>query len=303
MQIFLPVAQVTDGGLEFEGPQELDTAFSIGAFLVPLPWDWDLEPGLELCRNYYKPRRFEDDRYRGHKQEEHSDSSLGYADRPDQVEQLQLESIHWGKYFPGPVTALLRKIQKLTEEILFSSFALSGVRDQDLPLITGGLREGTGWIHSTVNHFRAEFEDREGIVQHTDSGFVTVIYADRSGLEVYHDDRWQLVCYSPEHFIVNFGHSASILTQNLARPMTAVLHRVPPTKADGDTAQDRSSFTVFMGPRYDMSVYRYTSGGILEEYMGFRDFSVQKANDQGYEFHPRLLAWPRTPDCTPVHLI
>lgn len=251
MEISLPVGQATDSGLLFESPKELDKAFSIGAFLVPVPLDWDLEPGLELCRNYYKPSRGADDRYRGHRQEQHSLSSLGYADRPDQVEQLQIESAYWNKYFPGPVTALLRKMQKLTEEILFGSFALSGVRDLDLPLITGGLREGTGWVHSTVNHFRGEFEDREGIVQHTDSGFITVIYADRVGLEVHHGGRWQRVRYSPKHFIVNFGHSADILTQNLARPMTAVLHRVPPTKAYGNPAQDRSSFTVFMGPRYN----------------------------------------------------
>ena len=43
-----------------------------------------------------------------------------------------------------------------------------------------------------------------------------------------------------------------------------------------------------------MSVYRYTIEGILEEHMNFYDFSIQKAKDQGYEFHPRLDARRRT---------
>ena len=252
--------------MAFDTAADLDEAFSVGAFAVPVPEDWDVRPGLELCRNYYKARQHEDDRYRGHRKKQHEASELGYADGPDQVERLQIESVHWDKYFPDEVTALLRKMQKLALEILVSSFKLSGVRDEHLPVITGGLCEDTGWrCHSTFNHFRSEFKVREGIAQHNDSGFITLFYADRRGLEVHHKGMWRRVPYSSRHFTANFGYEAGILTGNLPRPMTAVLHRVPPTTARDAGEGDRSSFTLFMG---SMSIYRYTPEGVLEQVEG-----------------------------------
>ena len=37
-----------------------------------------------------------------------------------------------------------------------------------------------------------------------------------------------------------------------------------------------------------MNLYRYSADGELREFMNFRDFSLLKAEDQGYDFHPRL---------------
>nr|WSY50048.1 hypothetical protein OG999_07760 [Streptomyces sp. NBC_00886] len=71
--------------------------------------------------------------------------------------------------------------------------------------------------------------------------------------------------------------------------MTAVIHQVPEIPGDNDGhSHDRSSFTVYLGPRYDMDLYQYSADGVLREFMNFRDFSLLKAEDQGYEFHPRL---------------
>lgn len=288
-EISLPTAQVIEGSMVFDGAAGMAEALDIGAFLVTVPQGWDMAPGLELCRNYYKPTRFAGDRYRGHREEPHSDSSLGYADRPDQVEQLQIESQHWHTYLPEDLVGLLRQMKQLTADILCSCFRAAGIPEKDWPLITGGLQEGTGWCHTTVNHYRAGLGGRPGIVQHTDSGFITLIYADRGGLEVLYNGEWHKVRYRPDCFMVNFGATAGILTDKLPNPMTAVIHQVPEIPEDNNGyGYDRSSFTVFLGPRYDMDIYQYSADGALEEYMNFRDFSLLKAEDQGYEFHPRL---------------
>ncbi|MGP3999532.1 2OG-Fe(II) oxygenase family protein [Streptomyces sp. 8N706] len=284
----LPYSRVDSGTLVFDTPDGLEQALSLGAFFVSIPEHLDVSPGLELCRNFYKPAESgTGDRYRGHKEEEHADSKLGYSDRPDQVEQLQLESAHWDTYLPAEVVSLLREMEEITLATLYGVFAAAGIPESDWEAITGGASEGTGWCHSTVNHYRTNLSGRAGIVHHTDSGFITVLYADQSGLEVLTDGEWRPLEVKEAHFIVNMGDAVEILTRNLPRPVTAVVHRVPESAADRPDG-DRSSFTVFMGPRYDMDLYQYSADGVLGTYQGFRDFSVEKARKLGYEFHPRL---------------
>lgn len=283
--IELPYARVRDDKLIFEAPDGADHALAIGAFLVAIPEGLDVSPGLELARNFYKPadESGPGDRYRGHRTEQHAESKLGYSDRPDQVEQLQLESAHWDAYLPAGVTAVLRQMEEITLATLHGVLDAAGVAAEDWDTITGGARQGTGWCH-----YRAGLRGRAGIVEHTDSGFITVLYADQEGLEIRTEDgRWIPAEVQTNHFIVNLGDGLEILTRNLARPITAVVHRVPESPADRPDG-DRSSFTVFMGPRYDMTLYQYSADGVLGEYQGFRDFSVEKARKLGYEFHPRL---------------
>lgn len=285
--IQLPQAEVTDGRLVFATDADATQALRVGAFLVAIPPGLDLTPGLELCRNFYKPAESPGDRYRGHTFQDHSESKLGYADRPDQVEQLQLESAHWERYLPAEATALLREMEVLTLATLHGVMELAGVPEQDWDLITGGASIGNGWCHSTVNHYRSNLPGRIGIVEHTDSGFITLLYADKPGLEILEGSEWLPVDVQQNDFIVNLGDCLEILASNLPRPMTAVVHRVPESPAQpGDN--DRSSFTVFMGPRYDMAIYQYDEDRTIHEHRGFRDFSVDKAAELGYEFHPRL---------------
>ncbi|WOX15315.1 2OG-Fe(II) oxygenase family protein [Streptomyces sp. N50] len=287
----LPYAEVRGDRLAFDRPDDAARALAIGAFFVKIPEHLDVRPGLELARTFYEPADpgRPGDRYRGHRAEQHADSKLGYSDRPDQVEQLQLESAHWDTYLPAEVTTLLREMEAITLATLYGVFEAAGLPESDWEIITGGAREGTGWCHSTVNHYRASLSGRAGIVHHTDSGFITLLYADQPGLEVQaEDDRWLPVDVKEHHFIVNLGDGLDILTRRLPRPVTAVIHRVPESSPDQRPDGDRSSFTVFIGPRYDMPLYQYTADHVLGEYQGFRDFSVEKAKKLGYEFHPRL---------------
>lgn len=281
----LPVAEVDNGRLRFTALDDQQTAFALGAFLLRKPTSIELEPGLKLCRNFYKPA--DESRYRGHHEAKHEESSLGYEDRPDQVEQLQIEDHLWVHYFPDEVATELEKMRGLTLIVLEELLRLAGIRREHWETITGGARARTNLCYSTINHYRSSLDRRLGIVEHTDSGFITTICADQPGFEIYTGDDWRPVREQPGHFVVNTGDAFEVLTRELPNPIQSVLHRVVATHPDRDR-EDRSSYTVYMGPRFDMSLYQYTADGTLTKYQGFREFSVAKAARMGYEFHSRV---------------
>lgn len=287
-RLTLPAAALDAGKLRFASETDEIQALQIGAFHLAVPDDIDVSAGLTFCRSFYKPHTDNpDDRYRGHRDHGHPKSKLGYEDRPDQVEQLQLESFLWHQYLPDDVTALLQQMKKLTLDTLFGIFDAADIPKDDWQLITGGAGEDTGLCYTTVNHYRSGLNNRAGIVEHTDSGFITTICTDQPGYEILHDGHWLPVQERPGHFIVNLGDAFQVLTERLGRPVNAVYHRVPERQADV-TSSDRSSFTIYMGPRYDMSLYQYDSEHKLSEFQGFREFSVEKAGKLGYEFHSRI---------------
>ncbi|MDG9719745.1 2OG-Fe(II) oxygenase family protein [Streptomyces sp. DH24] len=284
----LPAAAVETGGLRFASADDADRALALGAFNLAVPDDLDVSAGLAFCRSFYRPAGDDPtDRHRGHREHGHPESKLGYEDRPDQVEQLQLESHLWQRYLPDEVTAVLERMKKLTLETLYGVFDAAGVPEKDRDLVTGGARQDTGLCYTTVNHYRAGLSDRAGIVEHSDSGFITTICTDQPGYEILHEGRWLPVRERAGHFTVNLGDAFRVLTRKLPRPVTAVYHRVPELRPDAG-APDRSSFTIYMGPRYDMPLYQYDTEGRLREFQGFREFSVEKAGKLGYEFHSRV---------------
>ncbi|MEU6994065.1 2OG-Fe(II) oxygenase family protein [Streptomyces sp. NPDC046465] len=285
----LPAAEADAGTLRFATADDTERALRIGAFNVAVPEDLDVRAGLDFCRTFYKAGTGDPaDRHRGHREHGHPASRLGYEDRPDQVEQLQLESFLWQEYLPDEVTAVLRRMRQLTLDILYGVFDAAGVPEADRDLITGGAPQDTGLCYTTVNHYRAGLSDRAGIVEHSDSGFITTICTDQPGYEILHEGRWLPVRERPGHFTVNLGDAFRVLTRKLPRPVTAVYHRVPELRPADVGDGDRSSFTVYMGPRYDMPLYQYDTEGILREYQSFRDFSVEKAGKLGYDFHSRV---------------
>ncbi|GHF58549.1 hypothetical protein GCM10010218_44830 [Streptomyces mashuensis] len=285
----LPSATVRSGRLRFTDPDGAARALALGAFSLAVPDGLDVTPGLDFCRSFHLPSRGPEDRRRGHREHGHPRSKLGYEDRPDQVEQLQLESFLWDDYLPADVAALLRRMKDLTLDTLHGVFDAAGVPEHDRDLVTGGARQDTGLCYTTVNHYRSDLTGRAGIVEHSDSGFITVICTDQPGYEILHEGRWLPVHQPPGHFTVNLGDAFRVLTVKTPRPVTAVYHRVPELHPE-PPATDRSSFTVYMGPRYDMMLYQYDTDGVLLPYQGFRDFSVEKAKDLGYAFHSRIEA-------------
>ncbi|MEJ0036021.1 MAG: 2OG-Fe(II) oxygenase family protein [Gammaproteobacteria bacterium] len=61
-----------------------------------------------------------------------------------------------------------------------------------------------------------------GVNQHTDAGAVTVLFQDRPGLEVFHEERWKLIEPRRDAFVINIGDIAQVWSNDLYR---AALHR------------------------------------------------------------------------------
>jgi 2OG-Fe(II) oxygenase superfamily len=284
----LPVAELRTAEPVFESSGDFQWALALGAFLARVPEEIDVAPGLKFCKSYSLPRTTPEDRYRGHRELDHSLSKLGYEDRPDQVEQLQLENHTWHHYLPDDVVATLLAMRELTISVLNSTFNFIGVAPKDHRDITGADRaDGAAWCHTTMNHYRTALSGRAGIFDHTDSGFITLIYGDGPGLEIFDGGVWKRAAYRSDCFTVNFGASMGVLTKNLDFPVTPVLHRVPEIDVHGPQ-RDRSSFTVYLGPDYGSDILTYATDGTLGRHANFRDFSVEQARKQRYDFHARL---------------
>ena len=190
-ELVLPEASVREGRLRFSSEKAFETAMSVGAFQVAIPPNFDHEPPLALCRNFYT----EDlslGRYAGHKAHTHPKSKLGYEDRPNQVEQLQIENHLWADYLPSEVCDSLEQMRALTDVILRDLFKQCGVCPEDVPRIVGTDGPNARLCYTTVNHYRSCVREI-GIVEHTDSGFITVIYTDQDGYEVYHEGQWRAI--------------------------------------------------------------------------------------------------------------
>lgn len=283
----LPIADLVDGRAVFDTGGEA-RAGELGAFLARIPPALDITPGLEFCKSFSQPRTDPQDKYRGHRELGHESSKLGYEDRPDQVEQLQLEHHTWNEYLPHDVVEALTAMRELTIGLLHAALDQAQVPAADRRTISGADDiDGASWCHTTMNHYRTALPGRAGIFEHTDSGFITVIASDGPGLEIHHDGRWQPAAYRSDCFTVNYGASLGVLTENLDRPITAVLHRVPEIDPHGPQ-HDRSSFTVYLGPDYESNLYTYGDDGVLTPYATFREFSLEQARRQRYEFHSRL---------------
>jgi hypothetical protein len=286
--IALPVADLAMGAPCFETPDGFDAALRIGAFLATIPANLDIGPGLAFCNSYSEPRVNPDDLYRGHREHGHPLSKLGYEDRPDQVEQLQLENHLWHEYLPREVAHTLDFMRVLTVAILNATFARIGVSGDDRRRIAKvDKAEGASWCHTTMNHYRTGLANRAGIFEHTDSGFITLIYSDSPGLEIFDNGIWRLASHRRDCFTVNYGASIGALTERLANPVTAVLHRVPELDPSGPQRR-RSSFTVYLGPDYKSDMMTYDADGALVSFGSFREFSLEQARRQRYEFHARL---------------
>lgn len=286
--IELMCASIDKGQLIFEKENGVDHALALGAFLLKIPQHIDIDSGLQFCQNFYKPDTQNlNDQYSGHREKTHPKSKLGYEDRPNQVEQLQIESYLWTEYLPSKVTALLNEMKSITRDSLYSLFHSIGIPRMHWDRVTGGSFDEAGLCYTTINHYRSDIKNKIGIVEHTDSGFITVIYADQPGFEIYKDGLWAPIENKPGYFVVNLGDAFEVLTKNLPKPGTAVMHRVVETHPEKNQP-DRSSFTVYMGPTFDMDLYQYGQDRDLYEFQSFKEFSILKAERMGYEFHSRV---------------
>lgn len=83
-----------------------------------------------------------------------------------------------------------------------------------------------------------------GVNHHTDAGAVTVLFQDEPGLEVFHDETWQLVRPRSDALVINIGDIVQVWSNDLYR---AALHRA---LVRPDLARFTAAF--FLNPPYSV---------------------------------------------------
>jgi isopenicillin N synthase-like dioxygenase len=143
----------------------------------------------------------------------------------------------------------------LRERVLTYMEAVTAAGQRVLDGIAAGLALPPGYFrrHYTrdptvlfriFNYPPAGAEEQMGVGEHTDYGFITLLWQDASGgLELYHRNRWMAVPPLPGSFVINVGDMLERLT---AGRYVSALHR-----ARNATREDRLSMPLFLDPGFD----------------------------------------------------
>ncbi len=265
--------------LAFASAERCHKAMRDGCFLLEIPADLDLSPGLALSRQFYRDAEepsaasgaeaIAAPAYRGFRQRpgvyfdrEHFQTEHVLLDRPARVQ-----------HFPAELVAMCDRMNELGLVVLRSVLAEVGIAPELWRQVTGGAvdDEGTHWFASS--HYRPE-RDLLGCAPHKDTGFATILYIDQEGLEAWVDGAWVSVDPEPGHFIVNFGGSLEILTRHTATPVRAILHRVRQTFR-GEGVEDRFSFAAFVNPPPAEMLYECDAQGRARPYQRVEEFLVE----------------------------
>lgn len=276
-------ATIHDGQLEFVTDGGIGKALDDELFRLAVPAELDLGPGIRFAREFWtEPAGTSTDRYRGFRS-----CPDVYFDR----ENFQTEHVladRWGRKstFPSAVAALAENMNALALVVLRATLQQIGIDPSLWSTVTGGAAEdrGTHWFAS--NHYRPERE-QPGCAPHKDTGFVTVLYIEHTGLEAAVENDWVPIEPTSGEFLVNFGGSLELLTERLPTPVRAVLHRVRHT-APAPGAEHRFSFAAFINPPPSGDLYRMRTTEdaeavqSVEEFL--RDFNAKTWNDRHADF-------------------
>lgn len=270
-ELCLQRARLTGDDLHFEEPGGLQRALRDGFFLLAIPSDLDLRPGITLCREFHRPaapagRPEHPAGYRGYR-----DLEGIYFDREHfQTEHVLIDGPERARRFPPELLRMTDRMHALARTVLRVVLAELGVREHLWGTVTGNAVDGRGTEWFAANHYRTE-RDLLGCAPHKDTGFVTVLYIEQEGLEADVDGSWVSIDPVPGHFVVNFGGSFELLTATSDRPVRAVLHRVRQCRPD-PAGEDRFSFAAFVNPPATGDLYQLNGDGTARAVRRVEDF-------------------------------
>ncbi|MDF2578137.1 MAG: hypothetical protein K0S74_1621 [Chlamydiales bacterium] len=166
----------------------------------------------------------------------------GYHDRESnglQIESFYADKPYWDVY-PKEVALLAENMTQLSLKVLKASLKALNIPDSVWKQGTGKVLEGCGQYHFSLNHYRPELDEKEGLPAHKDFGQISLLYINKLGLQVNLNGIWQDVIPKKDCFIVNFAKSFESFINNSDKA-NAVLHRVRKITEEG-----RISFGAFV---------------------------------------------------------
>jgi hypothetical protein len=288
-------AEIRDGNLRFETADGWRDALTRGIFYLKSPDGLDCAAAVRLCESFYLERTGDAaDEYKGFRRASFDGSVLGYSDAgKDQVERIQLELRLWERYLPAAVSPVLHRFNDMARTVIRGVFTRCGVEPAHVAQITGGMETNEALQYCIFNNFESRKLGADGFTPHKDSGFVQIMYSPEPGLELWEAERWTPIEPVPGYLMAISGHALEILTARLATRAAAAYHRVRSIETRPAGRKDRTSFGVYIGPRFEQDLFQYDDGGRLTRFKSFMAFQKEKAAEMGYEFsniHPALGA-------------
>lgn len=278
-------ATIDDDELVFATTDGLPQALDDGLFRLSIPNGLDLTPGLIFGKEFYHPLSNVDryrDQYRGFR-----DVESVYFDREHfQTEHVLADKASRSNHFPRELNEMVEKMNDIALLVLWKALVNIGVNQEHWSTVTGGAIENRGTHWFAANHYRPEREQM-GCAPHKDTGFVTILYIEESGLEAEVDGQWIPIEPTDGDFLVNFGGAFELLTKRLEAPIHAVNHRVRRWTPD-TTSDDRFSFASFVNPPPTGYLYQMEDSSTpravqtVEDFL--RTFNQETWNDTHSDF-------------------
>ena len=260
----LQKAYVKDNNMFFESSNSFAEAINDGFFLLKIPEYIDLSPGIKLSESFYQESN-KADAYTGFK------NKNIYFDREHfQTEHILLDQNHRKDLFPEELNVLCNMMDKIGTIVLQYVFQQLEIPKHDWFKISGGSIESKGTQWFACSHYRTNLR-RPGCATHKDTGFITVLFINQSGLEAFIEDQWVDITPTEGYFVINFGASLEILTKYLKYPVKAILHRVKEVVYQKGV-KDRYSFASFLNSPANLDLYQYDEDKSLKVYMPVQQF-------------------------------
>jgi isopenicillin N synthase-like dioxygenase len=122
-----------------------------------------------------------------------------------------------------------------------------------------------------INHYPFYGKEQLGIAEHSDWGFLTLLYTTTPGLQILINDEWIDIQPKEGYFIVNIGDMLEILSNGKYK---STKHRVI-------TKQEKYSIILFYEPKLDFVVSPYEKSNTYNEII-YKDYFKSKL-DKTYE--------------------
>jgi len=258
-----PLAFISEcGGLKFVEEDGLDRAWALGIFYLEVSESLDLESARSFGQTLLDPVS----PYR--KIPQYGDLEGFIALENNQQTKLALRRCRWDQYYPVEIATFGRSLDVIGVAIIREVLVQSGIPESCWGQASGGYALGEGTAFLNFVHYDTSTPS-EGLRPHTDYGFVTILDATKSGLQVEVNGAFIDVPVRPNCLAIHFGEALRYITACADRGVSAVRHRVLTQQAADPV---RSGIVYFANPDLDGNLVQFDIHGERRHQSSVSDF-------------------------------